>query len=183
MSGSGLAPGGVAGDVYTHTNGTANLGLWRQLEALGCDVWPAPLLVDNMDFGLPDEVGRSLRAGQYLKARVAGLLSVRKDWTAWPLRRRFGRLLDRPDEPDHARVIDLASRYIGPRSRQLLLLSVAKIVDFARRGADGVRVRDRLQSLDRAAGGGQGYGSGRMEGDPCGGPGAHAGLSRGRGVG
>jgi predicted CoA-substrate-specific enzyme activase len=129
---------GVAGDVYTRANGVANLDLWRNLEALGCEVWPAPLLVDIVDFGLPDEVDRSLQAGEYSKALAAGLLTARKAWTAWPLRRRFGRLLARPDEPGHARTIELASRYVGARSQQLLLLNVAKIVDFARRGADGI---------------------------------------------
>jgi predicted nucleotide-binding protein (sugar kinase/HSP70/actin superfamily) len=129
---------GVAGDVYTRINGAANLGLWHRLEALGCEVWPGPLLIDNLDFGLPDEVWQKLRAGSYRDALVAGLLTIRKDWTAWPLRRRFGRLLERPDEPDHRRTLELATRYVGPRSQQLFLLNVAKIVDFARRGADGI---------------------------------------------
>jgi len=129
---------GVAGDIYTRSNDVANLDLWRRLESLGCEVWPGPLLVDIVDFGLPDEASRSLRDGEYKKAVAAGVLTARKAWTAWPLRRRLGRLLERPVEPSYTRIIDLASRYVGPRSQQMLLLNVAKIVDFAQGGADGV---------------------------------------------
>jgi predicted CoA-substrate-specific enzyme activase len=129
---------GIAGDIYTRANDAANLGLWHRLEALGCEVWPAPLLIDNVDFGLPDEVSRSMRAGRYRDALVAAVLVMRKDWTAWPLRRRLGRLLDRPGEPGHGRTLDMATRYVGRRSQQFYLLNVAKMVDFAEGGADGI---------------------------------------------
>jgi len=129
---------GIAGDIYTRTNDAANQGLWHRLEALGCEVWPAPMLIDNVDFGLPDEVSRSMRAGRYRDALVAAVLVMRKDWTAWPLRRRLGRLLDRPGEPGHGHTLDMATRYVGRRSQQFYLLNVAKMVAFAEGGADGI---------------------------------------------
>jgi predicted nucleotide-binding protein (sugar kinase/HSP70/actin superfamily) len=129
---------GIAGDIYTRANDAANLGLWHRLEALGCEVWPAPLLIDNVDFGLPDEVSRAMQAGRYRDALVAAVLVMRKDWTAWPLRRRLGRLLERPDEPGHGRTLEMATRYVGRLSQQFYLLNVAKMVDFAEGGADGI---------------------------------------------
>jgi hypothetical protein len=114
------------------------MDLWRKLEALGCEVWPAPFLVDSVEFGLPREFAASLRAGRYRDALVAGLMILRKDLNAWRIRRRFTPLLERFGEPGHAEVLDLAAPYLGPGSPGPLLLNVAKMVDFARRGADGV---------------------------------------------
>ncbi|MBM3804287.1 MAG: hypothetical protein FJW26_18475 [Acidimicrobiia bacterium] len=41
-------------------------------------------------------------------------------------------------EPSAAELIRLAQPYVGPRTNYLILLGVAKTVDFLRRGASGV---------------------------------------------
>ncbi len=129
---------GVAGDIYTRINDSANLGLWRMLESMGCEVWPAPFLVDNMEFGLPQEFGSSLRRRRFGDALVAGLLMMRKEWNSWPVRRRLSPMVVRGAEPGYEDTLRLATPYVGAGSQQLLLLNVAKMVDFAQRGADGV---------------------------------------------
>jgi predicted CoA-substrate-specific enzyme activase len=129
---------GIAGDIYTRINDSANLGLWRMLEAMGCEVWPAPFLVDNIEFGLPHEFSLSLQGRRFQEALVTGLLMMRKEWGSWPVRRRLSPLLTRPEEPGHNEILQFTAPYVGPGSQQLLLLNVAKMVHFARHGADGV---------------------------------------------
>ncbi|MBI5534069.1 MAG: hypothetical protein HY898_15210 [Deltaproteobacteria bacterium] len=129
---------GIAGDIYTRINDAANLGLWRMLESMGCEVWPAPFLVDNIEFGLPHEFSLSLQARRFQEALVTGLLMMRKEWGSWPVRRRLSPLLTRPDEPGHNQIMEYSAPYVGPGSQHLLLLNVAKMVHFARHGADGV---------------------------------------------
>ena len=129
---------GVAGDIYTRVNQSANLELWRRLESMGCEVWPAPFLIDNVEFGFSQELGLSLRSGRYQDALVAGLMMLRKNLKAWSIRRRFSPFLVRSVEPGYDEVLRLASPYVGPESQELLLLNVAKMVDFAQNGADGV---------------------------------------------
>src|SRR5690606_13103110 len=41
---------GVAGDVYTRLNDFASDGLFRTLEAAGCEVWPAPFASDVAEY-------------------------------------------------------------------------------------------------------------------------------------
>jgi predicted nucleotide-binding protein (sugar kinase/HSP70/actin superfamily) len=129
---------GIAGDVYTRINDSANLGLWRLLEGMGCEVWPSPFLVDNIEFGLPEDFALSLRRRKYQDALVTGLLMMRKEWGSWPVRRRLSPMVTRPQEPGYSEVLQLATPYVGPNSQQLLLLNVAKMAHFAQHGADGV---------------------------------------------
>ena len=89
---------GIAGDIYTRINDSANLGLWRMLESMGCEVWPAPFLVDNMEFGLPQEFSSNMRRRRFGDALVAGLLFMRKEWNSWPVRRRLSPMVMRGDE-------------------------------------------------------------------------------------
>ena len=43
---------GVGGDIYTRINPVGNQDLFLWLEERGCEVWPAPFLVDITDFSL-----------------------------------------------------------------------------------------------------------------------------------
>jgi predicted nucleotide-binding protein (sugar kinase/HSP70/actin superfamily) len=42
------------------------------------------------------------------------------------------------DEPSYQEVLDMATPYLGEQQNEVLVLNVAKMVDFARRGADGI---------------------------------------------
>jgi predicted nucleotide-binding protein (sugar kinase/HSP70/actin superfamily)/NAD-dependent dihydropyrimidine dehydrogenase PreA subunit len=129
---------GVAGDIYTRINASANLDLFRRLEQMGCEVWPSPLLVDSTDFGFANAVVRGLREGNYPEAAVTFTLGLRKDLESWRIRRRLGRLVRGPAEPSYREVMRMATPYVGPRSMEMLLLNIGKMVHFATQGADGV---------------------------------------------
>ncbi|MDX9722444.1 MAG: acyl-CoA dehydratase activase-related protein, partial [Myxococcota bacterium] len=129
---------GVAGDIYTRINHAANHDLFRWLEEQGCEVWPAPFMVDIIDFGFRRDIDIMLRKGQYAMAALSSVLMLRKDIETWLAKRHLRSTTARMDEPGYAEVVALAKRYVGQESNEVLTLNVAKMVDFARRGAHGV---------------------------------------------
>jgi predicted nucleotide-binding protein (sugar kinase/HSP70/actin superfamily) len=129
---------GVAGDIYTRINPAANLQLFRALESMGCEVWPAPFLVDAMDYGMANSVVRGWRERVYGEAVVAFGLTLRKDLEAWRVRRRLSPHVRRPEEPSYREMLRLTAPYVGPRSDEPLVLDVGKMAHFAGNGADGI---------------------------------------------
>ena len=129
---------GVAGDVYTRINHVANQDLFRWLEAHGCEVWPASFMVDIIDFAWRRDIGRDLSRGRLTTALLSGALMLRKEYSSRWVRRRLGSVLTRAGEPGFREVLELAAPYVGEDGNEILILNVAKMVDFARRGVDGV---------------------------------------------
>jgi predicted nucleotide-binding protein (sugar kinase/HSP70/actin superfamily) len=129
---------GVAGDIYTRINSSANKDLFHTLEAMGCEVWPSPLLTDTTDFSFANATVRLRREGKYPEAAVSRGLTWRKDYETWRITRRLGRMVHGPREPSYRETMRMATPYVGPRSMELMLLGVGKMVQFATQGADGV---------------------------------------------
>jgi predicted nucleotide-binding protein (sugar kinase/HSP70/actin superfamily) len=129
---------GVAGDIYTRINAAGNMGLFRTLEELGCEVWPASFLVEIVDFGLTNDLIRRLKEGTYPQALGALALVLRRDLAGWRARRRLAPHVRHAAEPSHSDIVDLTAPYVGSRAIQQLLLDVGKMVDFASHGVDGV---------------------------------------------
>ena len=129
---------GVAGDVYTRIHPFGNHDLFRKLEALGLEVWPSPFLVDNVDFGWRRSMSDDMADGRYLSSAATGLLYLRKEMERLKVRYSLGDRVERADEPGYQQVLDNAAPYVDAKGNEILLLNVAKMVDFARRGADGV---------------------------------------------
>jgi predicted nucleotide-binding protein (sugar kinase/HSP70/actin superfamily) len=125
---------GVAGDVYTRINPVGNQDLFAWLEKRGCEVWPAPSLVDITDFCLR----RDWTKGNLGEAALLGALMLRKNVETWRVRRIFRGHVKRGNEPGYQEVLDMATPYLGEQQNEVLVLNVAKMVDFARRGADGI---------------------------------------------
>jgi len=125
---------GVAGDIFTRINPVGNQDLFAWLEERGCEVWPAPFLVDIMDFSLR----RDWTKGSLGEAAFLGALMLRKNVETWRVRRMFRGQLRRGDEPGYQEVLDMARPYLGEQQNEVLVLNVAKMVDFARHGADGI---------------------------------------------
>ncbi len=125
---------GVAGDIYTRINPVGNQDLFVWLEEQGCEVWPAPFLVDITDFSLR----RDWTKGTLGEAALLGALMLRKNVETWRVRRMFRGQVKRGDEPGYQEVLDMATPYLGEQQNEVLVLNVAKMVDFARRGADGI---------------------------------------------
>ena len=132
---SGLRPlVGVAGDIYTRINPVGNQDLFAWLEERGCEVWPAPFLVDITDFSFR----RDWTKGTLGEAALLGALMLRKNVESWRVRRMFRGQIKHGDEPGYQEVLDMATPYLGQEQNEVLVLNVAKMVDFARRGADGI---------------------------------------------
>ena len=129
---------GVAGDIYTRINSVANKHLFHKLEELGCEVWPAPSFVDQVDFGTQKSLYRSLKEYRFHKSAVIGLLSLKKELETWRTKRCMKSVLPRSSEPGFIEIIENSSPYIGYENNDLLILNISKIVDFVKQGADGV---------------------------------------------
>ena len=125
---------GVAGDIFTRINPVGNQDLFAWLEEQGCEVWPAPFLVDITDFSLR----RDWTKGTLGEAALLGAIMLRKNVESWRVRRMFRGQVKRGDEPGYQEVLDMATPYLGEQQNEVLVLNVAKMVDFARRGADGI---------------------------------------------
>jgi len=130
---------GVVGDVYTRISPLGNADLFRRLEQMGCEVWPSPFFADMADLSAALQARRCAERGR-LKSAVWEELSLgltqrarRKMLAGLPADVRALAV-----EPSADNLIQAAQPYVGPRTNFLILLSVAKIVDFLQRGASGV---------------------------------------------
>jgi predicted CoA-substrate-specific enzyme activase len=128
---------GVAGDIYTRVNDFANGALFGRLEQLGCEVWPAPYSIDIFDFNQPRFAKDALRRGAFRRVLNQTFIVAVKQMQAWWLNHRWPED-ERLREPTPKEVLANAAPYLGPESASLVLLNVSKMVDFARRGADGI---------------------------------------------
>jgi predicted CoA-substrate-specific enzyme activase len=130
---------GVTGDLYTRINSLGNAGLFRRLESMGCEVWPSPFFANAIDLSATLSFSREAERGRFRAAAVEGLARALTS----AIRRRL--VHDLPEhtarvavEPPAEDLVRFAQRYVGPGSNYLILLTVAKICDFLKRGASGV---------------------------------------------
>jgi predicted CoA-substrate-specific enzyme activase len=128
---------GVAGDIYTRVNGFANGDLFHRLEALGCEVWPAPFSVDLFAFNQPRYARAAARRWDLKPMFQSAFLSTVREMEAWWQGLHWD-LDERFTEPSAAKILELAAPYVGEEAESLVILNVAKMADFAERGADGV---------------------------------------------
>ncbi|MGE5254304.1 MAG: hypothetical protein ACM3N7_10095, partial [Planctomycetaceae bacterium] len=129
---------GVAGDIYTRQHPVANHGLYLKLEAMGCEVWPSPFMIDEVDFSLKQSFDASIAKLRLPEAAAAVLLILRKEVERWKVKKNLSGVLPRLREPSSKDIFEFVSPYMGRDNNQTLLLNIAKMVDFARQGADGV---------------------------------------------
>jgi predicted CoA-substrate-specific enzyme activase len=130
---------GVTGDLYTRMNPTGNAGLFERLMQLGCEVWPSPFFATMADLASALETRSEVLQGRLRSAAIDGLTQALTSDARRKLTRRLPReVVDFAVEPPADDLIRLAHRYVGPRTNHLIVLTVAKMVDFLRRGAAGV---------------------------------------------
>jgi len=130
---------GVTGDLYTRISDAGNASLVRRLEEHGCTVWPSPFFGATSDFELPQNARRSRARGEWRK-------SLRETATAALLRSRARSIASAlpPElrsvcvEPPERILQGYATQYVGADASHLVRSLVAKMADFAARGADGV---------------------------------------------
>jgi predicted nucleotide-binding protein (sugar kinase/HSP70/actin superfamily) len=137
--GPGMLPVvGVTGDLYTRVNPAGNAGLFRRLEQMGCEVWPSPFFASSA-LGAFLETRRKIEQGRLMDAAseqlAAFVTTAAGERLADRLRPELRELAVEPSPEELAR---LAQPYVGPQTHFLIVLNVAKIADFLRRGAAGV---------------------------------------------
>ncbi|MCX8159740.1 MAG: acyl-CoA dehydratase activase [Candidatus Saccharicenans sp.] len=129
---------GIAGDIYTRQNSFANNRLLEQLEELGCEVWPSPFLVDEIDFSFSRSFYEKLSEGNLLETvKYAGLNLVREVNLA-QVRKKLEFSDLKMKEPRFEELLRSTLAYLNYNNNQSLFLNVARMVDLARRGADGI---------------------------------------------
>ncbi|MDI6848591.1 MAG: acyl-CoA dehydratase activase [Candidatus Saccharicenans sp.] len=129
---------GIAGDIYTRQNSFANNRLFERLEELGCEVWPSTFLVDEIDFSFSRSFYEKLSEGNLLETvKYAGLNLVREVNLA-----QVKKKLELTDltlkEPRFEELLRSTLPYLNYNNNQSLFLNVARMVNLARRGTDGI---------------------------------------------
>ena len=129
---------GIAGDLYTKINETANSNLFLWLEDQGLEVWPSPSQVDLLNCGISSSFRNSLARMELGNIIGSGLVALKAMYAAWQVRNTVGDRVQRLKEPDYLELLKLAEPYMNNKQYELLLLNIAKIVDFIDRGASGI---------------------------------------------
>jgi predicted nucleotide-binding protein (sugar kinase/HSP70/actin superfamily) len=129
---------GMAGDIYTKSNAAANDDLVRWLEEEGMEVWPSPFQIDLVDFDISRSLSDSVTRLDLSGLLLNGALAADRAYQQWRVRRIVGSRIAHQDEPGYAELKKLTAPYMPNEAHTLLFLNVAKIVDFARSGADGI---------------------------------------------
>jgi len=130
---------GVTGDLYSRVNSVGNGDLFHKLESMGCTVWPSPFFGGMVDF---EAVPKALRHAD----RGAVGEAVNDAFMGLMFRGQAARLADlldddmreRCQEPPARVLLEAAAPYCGTKTIHFVRDIVCKMVDFARRGADGV---------------------------------------------
>ena len=129
---------GLVGDLYTRVNPVANQDLVRWLEGQGLEVWPAPFQIDLVDFGISRRLFQSLADRDMPNLLASGSMAVLRALLHRRARSAAGPWVIWPEEPGYLDLKRLAAPYMPNEAHELLYLQVAKTVDFARCGADGI---------------------------------------------
>jgi predicted CoA-substrate-specific enzyme activase len=129
---------GVAGDAYTRIHPFGNQHLFARLEELGLEVWPAPFIVDCVDFRLRRAMAENFSDGNYRESASSVMLYILKSMESIRVNYMLGTQIERASEPGYEEVLELAGRYLDQSANDIVLLNIAKMVDFVKRGADGV---------------------------------------------
>jgi predicted CoA-substrate-specific enzyme activase len=129
---------GIVGDIFTRINPVANHDLFLKLEELGCEVRPSPFFIDEVDFDVGLNLRKKVVGRKYGKSSILAILYLRKELEKAKVRRHLEKAIPLAKDPTYADVVKYTVPYVGTDGNRFLFLNVAKMVDFARRGADGV---------------------------------------------
>ena len=128
---------GVVGEIYLRANAFTNQDIARQVEAMGGQVWLAPMM-EWFYFTIWGTQARSRmarRPGEWLRAvLVDGIQRYDEARLLKPVQH----LLTFPHESSVAKLMDNTRRYYDPSLGTEAALSIGKAIDFARHGLCGV---------------------------------------------
>jgi hypothetical protein len=94
--------------------------------------------VDTFDFGLKMGFSRGLYRRDVSACFHTGWVLALKELTEQSVTRLFRERFAHAEEPGYREVVAIAAPYVGERASDVLMLNVAKMVDFAAKGADGI---------------------------------------------
>ncbi len=129
---------GVAGDIYTRINPVANHDLFLKLEELGCEIRSSSFFIDEVDFDLDRGIRQKIVGRKFGASSVMAILYLRKEVEKIKIRRTLGKAGPLAKDPTYSDVVEFTSPYLGIDNNRFLFLNIAKMVAFARDGADGV---------------------------------------------
>ncbi len=129
---------GVAGDIYTRQNYFANNYLFERLEALGCEVWPSPFIIEEVDFTFSRGLYETLSEGKLIHSLAYAGLNLIKERKRREVQKKLEVTNLEIKEPDFKELVKFTTTYLNYDNNQSLFLNVARMVDFARKGADGL---------------------------------------------
>ena len=129
---------GIGGDLYTKVNPAANNDLYRWLEDRGLEVWPSMFQIDLLDFGISRRLFESAAKRRMQDFLLSGSVVLKRLVDVWKINRVASPRISRLEEPGYLEMKKLAAPYMPNEAHELLFLNTVKIVDFARRGADGI---------------------------------------------
>ena len=128
----------ITGDIYTRVNPVANCGLFDLLEELGCEVWPSPTMVDIVMAGQEIYTRQYWEAGKPLDMLSSwGRVLVNNLGASYVIK-NFEGLLINITEPNAQEVFRYTHDILPGEPELLVTLNVAKHVDFANKGVDGI---------------------------------------------
>ena len=128
---------GYVGEFYVRANAFSNQDIIRKIEALGGEVWAAPLL----EWFLYRNVRRAMRSwlacdyGLWLKNHVKDIYMKRQEHE---LTHVFHGFLRNFDEPSSKEVLVKAAPYVHKSFEGEAIMTVGKAVDFIQKGLAGV---------------------------------------------
>ncbi len=129
---------GVAGDVYTRINPVGNSNLFDVLEELGCEVWISPTIFDVSLVGTELGQKRYWRQKEYREMAYSWASVKMQKLEMWRVQKYFKGILKNISEPD-GEVVEKYIKGLLPDDPELLIaLNVAKHLDFAEKGVDGI---------------------------------------------
>ncbi len=128
----------ITGDVYTRVNPVANGGLFDLLEELGCEVWPSPTIMDLVMTGQEIRTRQYWEAGRPLDTLSAWGRVLVSNLGANTVLKNFAGRISNLTEPHADDVLKYTEGLLPGEPELLVLLNVAKHVDFAHKGVDGI---------------------------------------------
>lgn len=128
----------ITGDAYTRVNPAANCGLFSLLESLGCEVWPSPTMVDIVMTGQEIQTRQYWETGRPLDMLSSWGMALVNNLGANRVIKNFKGLLTNLTEPHADDVLKYTHGLLPGEPELLVTLNVAKHVDFANKGVDGI---------------------------------------------
>ncbi|HEY3298852.1 MAG TPA: CoA activase, partial [Armatimonadota bacterium] len=128
---------GYVGEFYVRANAFSNQDVIRKIEALGGEVWAAPLL----EWFLYRNVRRGMRAsldGDYFLCAKNGVKNFFMKKQEHELTHVFHGFLRNYREPSSNEVLDMAEDYVHRSFEGEAIMTVGKAVDFIQKGLSGI---------------------------------------------